>query len=810
MLTLNAQSLFDLLSEMQSSVAVQPAASAASSSGATASASSAASAPEATPMPTFDLPEEQKQRLAVALKDFFTMPPAITKPRQQIEWKDAKISELESCFLGVKTLMKASSERAFETKRNQFLSSMLNPFVAMPPNMTSDQQAAWMDQKIRELKSRLAGTEDLITNSPEIPSALLNALFVMPPSITPDKQAAWMDQKHREFASFLAIAKGSIMSNLSPECEARYNQLSSTLLEVLFVIMPGEITEPSKQAEWMRKKRREFAESLQAMERLMIDHSKSEYEVLYHRFSLLKNIIKEQIVGSEAVQKGLNWRDIELQVGPPTFKKGRGTAQTDGALSDDLTPSNPRFFQNPARDESRSGYAASLQGNSWQSSDPAKVTHVPGEILDGTFGMDAYDPTGKYTGFVLVVTDGCGHFEAEENKNIYRAAHFGAKQAGRLLACCPNAASTLDSLDTIIESTKQEIHRKATPIGTHVPSTTTLLAVRAVLEKNKLHLVGFNIGDCSLLGWDPVKKRMYNLSSAHDFRGRVSDGTSMLPEPCKPHEIREIDVRVPASTIIFGISDGITDAFPATRENIKKKGTTYTETTLRPEVLKALFQSDPPVRTASDLSQRLLRGCIHRTTDLQAKKEWMGDDVSIISMQVDPQKIPTPQKKRTSFFRRALGITLGVGAMLLGGVVFLAGALLTATIVGAPLGVPLLATAAGMIATGAAAIAATIGINAAIAATAAVVTTGVATTTLGAATAVAGTAEVAKEVVGTTRDLLRSRLGGRVVSRAEEKPAVPNDAASPSSSLTQPLMAGATTPEGAQYSASEARLAFRS
>ncbi|HCU04972.1 MAG: hypothetical protein A2X77_00045 [Gammaproteobacteria bacterium GWE2_42_36] len=808
MFAINARSLFDLLPTMQPSAVTQSSASAISAPGDVTAAASAASAPQATQMPIFDLPEEQKQRLVVALKDFFTMPPEITKPRQQTEWKDAKISELEGYFFGVKALIKASSERAFETKRNQFLFSMLSPFVAMPPNMTSDQQAAWMDQKIREFKSRLAGTEDLITNSPEIPPALLNALFVMPSSIAPDQQAAWMDQKHREFASFLAIAKGSIISNLSPESEARYNQLSSTLSEALFVIMPREITEPSMQAEWMRKRRREFAESLQAMERLMIDHSKSEYEVLYHRFSLLKNIIKEQIVGSEAVQKGLNWRDIELQVGPPTFKKGRGTAQTDGALSDDLTPSNPRFFQNPARDESRSGYAASLQGNSWQSSDPAKVTHVPGEILDGTFGMDAYDPTGKYTGFVLVVTDGCGHFEAEENKNIYRAAHFGAKQAGRLLACCPNAASTLDSLDTIIESTKQEIHRKATPIGTHVPSTTTLLAVRAVLEKNKLHLVGFNIGDGSLLGFDPIQKKIYNFSPAHD----MPEGTSMLPEPYQPHEVRRIDIKVPASMIIFGVSDGVTDAFPATRKNIKKQGTTYIETVLQPKVLEALFQSDPPVRTASDLSQRLLGECINRTGNLQAKKEWMGDDVSIISMQVDPQKIPTPEKKRTSFFRRALGIMAGVGAMLLGGVVFLAGALLTATVIGAPLGVPLLATAAGMIATGAAAIATTIGISAATAATAAVVATGAVATTAGAVTAVAGTAEVTKEVVGTTRDLLRNRLGGKTVSSVDEKLAaqMPNDTVPPSPSLMQPLMTETTTMAGdPQSSMSEARPAFR-
>ena len=112
--------------------------------------------------------------------------------------------------------------------------------------------------------------------------------------------------------------------------------------------------------------------------------------------------------------------------------------------------------------------------------------------------------------------------------------------------------------------------------------------------------------------------------------------------------------------------------------------------------------------------------------------------------------------KQRSILRRILGVVVGVGAILLGGELFLTGALFTATLIGSPIGVPLMAAAAGVIGMGMAAVASAIGISSAVAATTAVVATGGATAIAGTGIAAGG----AQEIVGTTRDLLlKHRLG---------------------------------------------------
>ena len=378
MLTLDAQSLFNLLSLMQPVTTIQSAASATSTSGDASAAASAASVPPVAIAPTFDLPEEQKQRLAEALKAFFIMPPKIAKmkPLAQMQWMDQRIHELESYFVGVK------------------------------------------------------------------------------------------------------------------ECIG----------------------------------------SLPRLER----------GAAYHRFLSLKNIIKEQLTGQEAIRQGLNWRDVLLQSpGIPIFGKGRGTSSLSPPrepLSDALTPANLHFFRDPLRDESQRAYAASFRGSSFVTNRASILQtqlQKPGLVLDSTFSANTYDQkTGACTGFTLAAADGCdGHKDPQEDRNIRQASHFATKQAARLLGSYPDAESILSSMDAIIESIKEEIRLKASQIGT--TSTTTLLAVRAFVEGDHLRVVGFNVGDGMLFGLDPMQNQVYPLAFAHqmksmDHEGHVQFETAMV------------------------------------------------------------------------------------------------------------------------------------------------------------------------------------------------------------------------------------------------------------------------------------------
>ena len=123
--------------------------------------------------------------------------------------------------------------------------------------------------------------------------------------------------------------------------------------------------------------------------------------------------------------------------------------------------------------------------------------------------------------------------------------------------------------------------------------------------------------------------------------------------------------------------------------------------------------------------------------------------------------------KRKSLFRRAVGFVIGIGAILLGGELFLAGALLTATFIGSSIGIPLMAAAAGVMGAGVTAVATAVGVSSAIA----IPVTGATTALAGGGIAAAGAGVIVAEnhrIIGSTAMFFR-KLGRKMVMPAPVK-----------------------------------------
>lgn len=198
-------------------------------------------------------------------------------------------------------------------------------------------------------------------------------------------------------------------------------------------------------------------------------------------------------------------------------------------------------------------------GSCFATNNPALQKKDGHHVLDSLFACRCQ---GKYgPDFTLALADGAGgHFgDVHQDQRIALASHLGTKTAARIFSAYSSPEELYEALPKIVTSIALEIRRKAKGEGT------TLLACRAFSMEEGYRVIGFNLGDCMLMGWHPETKAVYSLCSSH----ATEMGTAFFPDAYRAFEVQKIDVLLPKGTVLFLMSDGIHDDLPHTEEEKK-------------------------------------------------------------------------------------------------------------------------------------------------------------------------------------------------------------------------------------------------
>lgn len=170
-------------------------------------------------------------------------------------------------------------------------------------------------------------------------------------------------------------------------------------------------------------------------------------------------------------------------------------------------------------------------------------------LLDAAYSAECYKRSGDFSGFAFALADGAGgHLDDEsQDKNIANAAYSATKSCVRFFSAYHQANLLKLDLPEILLSIKDKVNQKGKG------ESTTLLGCRAFIEKAGFRLIGFNIGDCMMVAWDPQEERLYQVPS------QISAGAAMLPFAYRESEVHYIDQIFPHGTCVFLLSDGIHD-----------------------------------------------------------------------------------------------------------------------------------------------------------------------------------------------------------------------------------------------------------
>ena len=246
-------------------------------------------------------------------------------------------------------------------------------------------------------------------------------------------------------------------------------------------------------------------------------------------------------------------------------------------------------------------------------------------LLDAAYGVECYDKTGNFSGFSLALADGSGgHFGDDiQDNRIARAAYFASKSCVRLFSSYHKADELKKDIPSLILSIKPEVQQKGCGEGT------TLIACRAFLEGDTFRLLGFNIGDCMMVAWDPQSKKLYSLLPSH-----VSEaGTAIFPINYRSFEVHHLDEKLPVGSFVFLLSDGVHDFLAYTEEeSTYSNGLSYRTRCLKQ--VDQLFQDIENTDSVEVYLQAIMQKVVVNSEKFRRKsleeETQIGDDVSII------------------------------------------------------------------------------------------------------------------------------------------------------------------------------------
>ena len=267
--------------------------------------------------------------------------------------------------------------------------------------------------------------------------------------------------------------------------------------------------------------------------------------------------------------------------------------------------------------------AALYFGSTFATNKEHRLDEEGNHLLDAVYSARCYDRSGAFTGFALALADGAGgHFgDDTQDKNIAKTAYFATKSCVRFFSSYHQSEEFKQELPSIILSIKNQVQQKGI-------EGSTLISCRAFLERNGFRIIGFNIGDCMMIAWDPQSQKLYDLLPSH-----VSEaGTAIFPVNYRDFEVHKVDQTIPAGSLIFLLSDGVHDLLSfSEKEETYPNGLTYRTRHLND--IDQLFKDIDKKAHAEVYIKKIIKQVIQNIEELRknVKEETqIGDDVSII------------------------------------------------------------------------------------------------------------------------------------------------------------------------------------
>jgi hypothetical protein len=351
------------------------------------------------------------------------------------------------------------------------------------------------------------------------------------------------------------------------------------------------------------------------------------------RINQLIEELKEAIINGDLIadkndkNQSHNWKDVLLNIDSSYQPISRTFLEQKRIYPDIQQPislSNEERFKTSRKKNvstiSGSSFATDNTKNRLQDSldDSGEIKEAA--ILDGSYTASVSD------GWVIAVTDGCGHHNTDiENEDIGRTSYFAAKNACRLMAGYSDAGSLKKSLFELKERVNQELpvkvraHRNQSlqPKSVWNFDKTTLACGRAFhMDNGGFRFVGLNIGDSMLIAYNSRSKTFETIAEARQIlRGFGSASPAALPDFCKDNEMVTFDVALPEGSIVFGLTDGVWDYLPTSEnseENQKLDGCIETKIDFRKLMADSNFKL-PRIITPSRLTKAIADYSVHRT-----------------------------------------------------------------------------------------------------------------------------------------------------------------------------------------------------
>lgn len=276
---------------------------------------------------------------------------------------------------------------------------------------------------------------------------------------------------------------------------------------------------------------------------------------------------------------------------------------------------------------------SAIVGSTFATNKPQRLNKKGHSILDSLFACKCDD------GFALAVGDGAGgHLgDAHQDEQIAKAAHSATKTAGRLFAAYHNPEELLNQISSIVGLIAKEVKRKSNTEGT------TLVACRTFTAKEGVRIIGFNIGDGMLVGWDPATNKVYPLLSSYICEG----GTAFLPGAYKAFDIQIVDTVLPENSVLFLMSDGIHEYLPCSEQKGKYPNELgYQARTL--SNLEVILENVSPkdahlaiVKSTFAKAEETRQGLIKQSN------VYMGDDLTILQCSLGKEYISLDTPKKT-------------------------------------------------------------------------------------------------------------------------------------------------------------------
>ncbi|MFS8564583.1 MAG: protein phosphatase 2C domain-containing protein [Rhabdochlamydiaceae bacterium] len=269
---------------------------------------------------------------------------------------------------------------------------------------------------------------------------------------------------------------------------------------------------------------------------------------------------------------------------------------------------------------------SSAFGSTFATNKPERIDSEGHILLDATSRCVCFDGKNACTGFALGLGDGAGgHFgDHLQDEHIAKAAHVATKSAVQLLSAYHDPEELVKNLQLVIKAVDKKVQEKGAGEGT------TLLGCRVFPDASGYRLIGFNIGDNLLIGWNPSLQTVIPLLSSN----LTEAGTALIPGSYRSFEIQIIDTVVPKDTLLFLMSDGVHDTLPFVEEEKSyPNGLNYRSRTIHdPEkIFKDIPPSAAPACFLERVAQKSFEGAeALRLRHQQDQNIQIGDDFSLL------------------------------------------------------------------------------------------------------------------------------------------------------------------------------------